>query len=228
MSSVLKPQPEVGMKKYLLFLFITLPFGMGLRAVFEVQRWRGRITITGWENLPTEGPILAISNHPYKREYLWMVCLFFRAVKRFLWPRKYGPWTMADNGNFPWWFPGRAKLIPVDRTKKGRGRRALKKAVEVLEDGENLIVFIEGHRTTNCPDFRYSPEKGRPIGVPFADGFPFLAGLPNVTTVIMWWEYGPNGVEVVIGKPIKFQGVSREEIAAITLTKILELADQAA
>jgi len=216
------------MKEYLLFLFNTLPFGMGLRVVFEALRRRGKITITGWENLPIEGPVLVVSNHPYRLEYLWIPCLFFRDVKRFLWPRKYGPWSMADDKNFPWWFPGRAKLIPVDRSKKGNGRRALKKAAEVLGNGENLIIFIEGHRTTNCPDFRYSPEKGRPIGVPFVDGFPFLAGLPNVTTVIMWCEYGPNGLEVVIGKPTKFQGVAREEIAANTLIKILQLADKAA
>jgi 1-acyl-sn-glycerol-3-phosphate acyltransferase len=199
---------------------------MGL--VFWILRLMGILRVEGWKNFPKQkGKILLVSNHPSLVEPVLLSGLFFHqyAIRP-----KLGPFTLADKRNYynKWWaYVLRPRLIPVDRAKLTGDAGSLVTATKVIESGANVVVFPEGGRTFKGLSFLISPN-GRKKIRPLKSGFALLATMPGVTLVPVWFE-SDNWIsmKMVIGTPMNFKGVPREEVIKKTGNIILELADQA-
>jgi 1-acyl-sn-glycerol-3-phosphate acyltransferase len=97
-----------------------------------------RLRASGFDSIPASGPAVIIANHLS----LWDPVLMFCLVKR----RVY---FMAKEEIFDVPVIGsilkRCCVFPVKRTNVDRA--ALRKAAQVLEDGDILVIFPEGHRS---------------------------------------------------------------------------------
>jgi 1-acyl-sn-glycerol-3-phosphate acyltransferase len=104
-----------------------------LRFVF---RW-GRLTVTGREVVPADGPVLVVPNHDSQWDPLAVAyAVYGRRRLRFL--ARANLWEI---------FGARAVMkssrqIPIERGKGDRG--ALVHAVEALGAGESVVIFPEG------------------------------------------------------------------------------------
>jgi len=105
----------------------------GLKMVYG----RRRLTITGVDNIPVEGPLLVVSNHLSMLDPVLYGALFprnlFAMAKKELFPNRFAAWVWAGCNTFP-----------VDR--HGQSRAGLKTARSILSDGGRLLMFLEGTR----------------------------------------------------------------------------------
>ena len=148
--------------------------------LWHFPRFRGR------ENLP-EGAAMLCANHAGLADPVWVVL----AMK----PKKM-PWFMAKKevmekpviGGFLRWFGA----FPVDR--EGADLAAIKKSLQVLKDGEKLLIFPEGTRVKKGK--QVEPKSG---AVMLAN----RAGVPIVPIYITKkrWPFRP--MQVIIGEPYR-------------------------
>jgi 1-acyl-sn-glycerol-3-phosphate acyltransferase len=144
-----------------------------------------RLRVRGGEHIPSEGPVLVVSNHvsqadppvmgvaalPRKSYYMAKIELFRVPVLG---------WMIRNLGAFP-----------VERG--GADRRALRLAREILRRGDLLLMFPEG---TRHPDGRLRP------GLPGAGSLGLEPGVTVVPAAI-WGTQRPWGpARVVYGPPL--------------------------
>jgi 1-acyl-sn-glycerol-3-phosphate acyltransferase len=152
-----------------------------------------RLTIHGKEHVPTSGPFVLAPTH---RSYLDTP---FAGTVRWKRMRFMGKHTMWKNRQLGWIISALG-AFPVQRG--AADREALKRAIEVLERGEPLVLFPEGER------------KEGPVVQPLFDGAVYIAikaGVPIVPVGIGGSErvmpkharfVYPRKVHVEIGPPI--------------------------
>jgi 1-acyl-sn-glycerol-3-phosphate acyltransferase len=112
----------------------------------------GRMTATGLENVPPEGPLIMIGNHASVLDgniLAWPA----RRVRR---PRFLGKAELFRNPFTNWLFRSTG-CIPVDRT--GNVTVAMKAALDVLHAGGSLVMFPEGRRL-KAGETRLEPKSG--------------------------------------------------------------------
>lgn len=147
--------------------------------VVPLLRAYTRLTIHGKEHLPTSGAFVLAPTH---RSYLDTP---FAGTVRWKRMRFMGKHTMWKNPQFGW-VASALGAFPVQRGTADR--EALKRAIEVLEHGEPLVLFPEGER------------KQGPVVQPLFDGAVYIAIKAGVPIV----PVGIGGSERVMPKHAKF------------------------
>lgn len=147
--------------------------------------WAKRLSVSGKEHLPADGPTLVVCNHvsqfdpptmglaatPRKSYYMAKAELFrIPALRRIVW---------------------RIGAFPVERG--GADRRAIRLAREVLQRGDMLLMFPEG---TRRPDGRLRP------GLPGAGSLALEPGVTVVPAAIWGSQTRLGKVRVVYGPPL--------------------------
>jgi 1-acyl-sn-glycerol-3-phosphate acyltransferase len=138
-----------------------------------------RLTINGKEHLPTSGAFVLAPTHrsyldtPFAGTVRWKRMRFMG--KHTMWKHRHIGWVLSALGAFP-----------VQRGSADR--EALKRAIEVLQSGEPLVLFPEGER------------KQGPVVQPLFDGAVYIAIKAGVPIV----PVGIGGSERVMPKHAKF------------------------
>ncbi len=138
-----------------------------------------RLTVSGREHLPTDGPYIIAPNHrsyldtPFAGAIDWHRMRFMG--KQEMWKNKQFGWVFSALGSFP-----------VNRG--AADREALKRAIDSLATGEPLVLFPEGTR------------KQGPVIQPLFDGAVYVALKADVPIV----PVGIGGSERVMPKGAKF------------------------
>ncbi len=105
--------------------------------IFPFLKLFNRLEITGLENIPLTGPAIIIGNHKSMWDPVILYCLIKRGVcfmaKTELFKVPLVGYAISKIGSFP------VKRDAVDRN-------ALRMATKVLEKGDLLGIFPEGHR----------------------------------------------------------------------------------
>jgi 1-acyl-sn-glycerol-3-phosphate acyltransferase len=210
------------------------------------------------ENLPTlaekgDKGIVMVSNHPSLLEPIALPALF---AHWYFFDMKYGPWNIAETGNFK---RGLFRLLEqriifVDRKSEESKTRGSLRAKTLLKSGAIILIFPEGGRTCSgkLGEFLVDvnsdgiKEKGnRPKIRPFTKGAATLAIQTQAMVIPIWVEgtdkVSPNGkkvrypfprfwrkVKIIIGKPVIFPADVSAEAATHELERaVLGLADKA-
>ena len=105
--------------------------------IFFRTLFGGRLHIKGVERIPAQGPLVVAANHLSAWDPLLFGAVFpgtlFAMAKREIFRPAVVAWVVAGCNSFP-----------VDRGHADR--RALRIAMDVLNSGQRLLVFIEGTR----------------------------------------------------------------------------------
>lgn len=174
---------------------------------------RFKITVNGSENIPKDGSVIIASSHkseldpPLIGVTIKRELAFFAKEELFKIPVL---GFIIKNLN----------AFPVSRGKSDRA--ALKKSVEVLEDGNMLVIFPEGTRSK-------TDELGE-----FQEGASFIAMKANaviVPTAITGQYNRKDGVTVTYGKPIDVPslaegGMKRKELTQLMREEISKLIEK--
>jgi 1-acyl-sn-glycerol-3-phosphate acyltransferase len=174
--------------------------------------------ISGLENLPSTGPAILMINH---------IAFVDPIVVLGNLPRNIVPMAKAEVYRIPVWgiFPWLWDVIPVRREELDR--RALEKALAVLEAGEIILIAPEAHRH---PSLRRAREgvaylghkSGAPI-IPVA-----VENTPGYPTLIGPWNAKKPGAYFRLGRPFRFKPVSgrlpRERLRQMTDEAMYQLA----
>jgi len=131
-----------------------------------IEKWMIK-EISGRENIPKGGFIL-VSNHLSHAD--WFVSGYLCAPKKFVFIGQTDQYNTGVNAIWRrliyWW----ASTIPIDRKSDESKKRAIAKAVAMIEDGYRLIVYPEGGRAYDGVMRRFKPgaamlhlESGAPI-----------------------------------------------------------------
>lgn len=151
--------------------------------------------IEGLENVPKSGPAIILINH---------IAFIDPFVVLFVLPRNIVPMAKVEVYDYPvvGIFPRIWGVIPVRR--EGVDRQAIRKAIEVLEAGEIILIAPEGTRGPYLKNAKegiayIAGKTGVPV-VPVAlEGTP---GFPTFRTSARWKE---PGAQVRFGKPFRFK-----------------------
>jgi len=190
-----------------------------------VRIWN-RVSVEGREHIPASGPFILAPIHRSNLDTPYAACCQRRRVrfmgKDSLWKHRWIGWLLSALGGFP--------------VSRGVGdREALRRALEVLEYGEPVVVFPEGTRQFG------------PLVQPLFEGATYLATKANVPVVPVGiggservqpkGKKGirPSKVVVIVGEPMTPPAMPgaklpREEMKAFTAqlhTKLQELFDRA-
>ncbi|GAA3693777.1 lysophospholipid acyltransferase family protein [Zhihengliuella alba] len=104
-----------------------------------------RPTVTGLENVPTEGPFIAASNHLSFLDSVIIQALMPRPVAFFAKAEYFT--TPGAKGRVMKAFFESVGSIPVERGEQAASVAALDKLVEILEDGGGIGIYPEGTRS---------------------------------------------------------------------------------
>ncbi|MFC3038943.1 lysophospholipid acyltransferase family protein [Virgibacillus xinjiangensis] len=155
-----------------------------------------RIKIIGKENIPKEGPVIICSNHTSN---------FDPPVVGITSPRDI--YFMAKGELFEKRFLGKLLLkihaFPVKRGMKDRN--ALRRGLEILEEGYTLGLFPEGTRSK-------TGELGRPLA---GAGFFALRSKATIVPCAIIGPYQPGKrLKVVYGKPMDMEKLRNSKASA--------------
>lgn len=168
----------------------------------------------GVENVPKTGPVILTPNHVAYLDPFWIGCALPRPVHYMTWSASFQVPVLRP---FLWFF----QCFPVDIDSGGIDRSALRKAQEVLEAGEALMIFPEGGR---CVSGTIDPFKAGAFRLAIKLGVPVvpvtLSGVHDI------WPLGqliprPGKIQVYYHPPQTFQA-DRGEIR----TRAYEAAEQ--
>ncbi len=96
-----------------------------------------RFTVTGQENIPEKGPFVIVANHASVMDGFILAGASKREL--FIMVKK-----EAFENPFSGWYLRKVLSFPVDRSKPDS--QAIRKAMKILNDGNNLGIFPEGTR----------------------------------------------------------------------------------
>ncbi len=171
-----------------------------LRRLIDIIGWGflARIkSVEGLENFPAHGPAILMINH---------IAFIDPVVVMGNVPRNVVPLAKAEVHNIPIWgiFTRMWDVIPVHREELDR--RALERAIAVLQAGEIVLVAPEGTRHKALRDARegmayLALKTGAPV-VPVA-----IEGTPGFPRPRFMWGNRP-GATVRFGKPFRFKPVN--------------------
>jgi len=154
-------------------------YRFGWLVVVPFFRLYTRLTINGKEHIPTSGAFVLAPTH---RSYLDTPFAGTVRWKRMRFMGKHTMWKYRSFG----WIISALGAFPVQRGTADR--EALKRAIEVLQAGEPLVLFPEGER------------KEGPVVQPLFDGAVYIAIKAGVPIV----PVGIGGSERVMPKHAKF------------------------
>lgn len=177
--------------------------GVGLLHV--MYRWR----VTGWEHVPTSGPLVLACNHIHNFDPI----LVGASTPRFVhFMAKEELFRIGPAGRFLGFFGA----FPI---RRGSGdRAAIKHALAVAESGQCLVIFPEGHRSRTG-----ALGKGMPGVAMIAK----RAGCEIVPAAVI----GPYG----LGKPLTVRfgpaippdaSVNNDELLVTLMSRIQQLIDE--
>jgi 1-acyl-sn-glycerol-3-phosphate acyltransferase len=151
-------------------------------------------SLSGLENFPAQGPAILMINHiAFVDPIVVLGCL----------PRNIVPMAKVEVFRYPIWgvFPKMWEVIPVHRGEIDRS--ALRKALEILQAGEVILVAPEG---TRGPQLQQGKEgvaylgyrSGAPIIPVAVEGTP---GFPSLSP----GRWRKPGAQVRLGRPFRFR-----------------------
>jgi 1-acyl-sn-glycerol-3-phosphate acyltransferase len=191
-------------------------FVRGVCAVF--CRGYLRMSVEGRSNLPTEGAYII---SPVHRSYIDTLIAGAANTDRMRYLAKDSLWRSRPLG----WFVSSLGGFPVSRGTADR--EALRRCIEVIEQGEPLVLFPEGER-----------KSGRTVQ-PLFDGAAYVAsktGVPMITWIVPIGIGGserampkgknfirPYKVHVIIGTPLRPR---RDESGKVPRAAVKELSEQ--
>jgi 1-acyl-sn-glycerol-3-phosphate acyltransferase len=174
--------------------------------------------ITGLEHLPASGPAILMINH---------IAFIDPIVVLGNLPRNIVPLAKVEVYRIPGWgiFPWLWNVIPVRREELDR--RALERALAVLEAGEVILIAPEAHRHRAMARARegiayLGHKSGAPI-IPVA-----VEGTPGYPTLLGPWNARKPGAYFRMGRPFRFKPVPgrlpRERLRQMTDEAVYVLA----
>lgn len=171
----------------------------------QVLRLNGmHVQVTGYENIPTDGPCVYISNH-FSFADIWVLFSTLPDSLRFISKKELFKVPLLGLAM------RKARHISIDRKNLVAAFTAYEEAAEAIRDGVSAVVFAEGTRSRNGQLQAF--KKG-----PFV-----LAIAADVPIVPVWvegtYEAFPPGalvfrrrpVEIRIGKPIATTGMNYDD-----------------
>lgn len=176
---------------YVLARFI---MGVGLHLLY-------RIKVTGAEHVPAEGGFIICANHIHELDpVLLAIC-----VKRLL-------RFMAKKELFEHWFTGIflrwLGAFPVNRD--AADMRSYKKAVEIINEGNGLLIFSQGHRMKEFVNAK--------SGVAL---FALKTNAPIIPVGIAGTYGFRKTLRVTIGKPITTEAFAGRKVNTQTVSELM-------
>ncbi len=174
--------------------------------IFFIWRWR----VEGLENFPSEGPVIVVANHVS----YWDPVLIGSALPRQV-------FFMAKKELFSIPVLGLSLkswgVFPVDRSRPDRG--AIKRALDLLKQGQVVAVFPEGTRSKNGSL------------LPFSTGAAYFAtrtGVPVCPVAVItvrgsssWGLW--RRLTLRIGSGTSFSGDRKQDLESVTSQMVLEI-----
>lgn len=162
------------------------------------------VEVEGLDNLPESGPVVIVGNHQGYSD----IAAYFAAFQKF----QFGFVAKQELAKIPLygqWMP-RIRSVFIERDDPRASLEAIKRGIELLEQGFSLVIFPEGTRS-----------KG-PVPGPFMKGSLKLATKPGVPIVPVsmhgtYKMYEETGViraahiRIIVHEPIPTKGLSRQE-----------------
>lgn len=212
----------------------------------------GRVRFRYFERFPFwREKIIVVSNHPTTKEVCLIPLMFFPWwFRKFLKPHPI-PISTPDRRNFPYFELLKEYFVFIYRGIESTYKRgkALIQLKQLLNEGANIILFIEGTRTGKATEKIYS-QQGKALGVP-QSRVGYLVKETGAAVTPLWvetsWGFPPNSkipffFHVVVdllsllitvnkiksGWPLEFdrEGKSEEEIDKEVVEAMLKLADE--
>ncbi len=162
------------------------------------------VRVQGLENLPEQGPVVIVGNHQGYAD----IAAYFAAFRKF----QFGFVAKQELRKIPLYgiWIERIRSVLIERDDPRASLEAIKRGVELLQQGYSLVIFPEGTRS-----------KG-PVPGPFMKGSLKLATKPGVPIVPVsmngtYKMYEQTGVlrsaviDIIVHEPIETGGLSRQE-----------------
>jgi len=116
-----------------------------------IARFMTGADVIGREHLPRRGPAIIAANHNSHVDTLLLLTIFPAHLMPFLRPAAAADYFLKDP--FIGWFSRKlVGIVPVERTKGGKGEDVLAPMREALAGGAIVILFPEGTRGTGADE----------------------------------------------------------------------------
>ncbi|MDS1029128.1 lysophospholipid acyltransferase family protein [Bacillota bacterium LX-D] len=163
-----------------------------------------KVTVTGAENIPSQGSVVFISNHQGNFD-IPILLGFIDKPKAFIAKKELKKMPFISS-----WMRY-MNCIFMDRSSARAGLKAIQEGIAVLRKGYSLVIFPEGTRS-----------RGNQIGEfkPGSFKLALKAGVPIVPVTIKGsynimetngWMIKPANVQVIISEPVSITNLSKEE-----------------
>jgi 1-acyl-sn-glycerol-3-phosphate acyltransferase len=184
---------------------VNLLYRVGMWGAFAGVRLAGvRVESVGLDKLDANRTYIFMSNHVSNIDPPILVPLI---------PRRTSVMVKRELFSYP--LLGRAmrlgSLVPVDRGNREAGIAAVRAAAEVIKQGINMTIYVEGHRSF---DGRLLPFKKGPFYLAMECGVPVVPVTINGTHYVMpkrRFAIQPGLVTVIFHDPIEPQGFASRE-----------------
>ncbi len=215
------------------YLFFTLPY-----------RWSGKLVVHGQERYEAalrRGRVLIVSNHPAVVESYFLSVLlaqsFWKAIPE-LWP-----YSLPDPASFLprwlWWIFPLIRCVTVQRRDAVSRKQALLRSIELLAEGECLVIHPEGGRTNKGAWFVHGPHNRR-LRMPLEQGVAtIILSTKDIVVLPVWVDLHGGvctdvlpyhtalrrGLTITVGDPFQVSSSQRgREARVMVLHKVsLEL-----
>jgi len=154
-----------------------------------------KLEIIGREKVPSEGPVIFMSNHQGNFDIL---SLFLAIPRQFSWIAKEELFAIPVFGHSM----RRAGYIPLDRSDGRRALKTIEAAAAMIKNGRSVIIFPEGTRT---PDGNLLPFKRGGFLLAAKAGVPIVPLTINGSAKVnpcKRLELYPGKITIRFGEPI--------------------------
>jgi 1-acyl-sn-glycerol-3-phosphate acyltransferase len=194
-----------GINPWLAPLAMLLTQDIALRFFF-----RGRVTVLGRENLPDSGPVLLAPTHRSR----WDALMLPHAAGRRVTGRDCRFMVTSDEmSGLQGWFLHRLGCFPVNPRKPAAA--SLRFAVDLLEGGQQMVMFPEGRIIQNDPEMRLMPGLARLTALAEGQG----VAVKVIPVGIAYGHAKPrfgDRAALCFGPSLRLQGTDRSAIASLT------------